>query len=90
MPSDLSQICNRNTLIKIGTTYRDLTDENNKEYLEELLRKDAKIHNADLKLGLKSQVTEDFKTGQTILIEGWLISVTEARQCALLSISESN
>lgn len=90
MPSELSEICNRKTLIKIGTSYRKLTDENNKEYLEQLLRKDAEIHNTDLKIGLRTKVTDDFSTGKTILIDGWLISITEARQCALLSISESN
>ncbi len=90
MPSDLSEICNRKTLIKIGTRYRKLTGENNKEYLEELLRKDAEIHNTNLKIGLRNKVTEDFSSGKIILIDGWLISITEARQCALLSISESN
>lgn len=89
-PLDLTEICDRKTLINIGNTYRKLTDENNKKYLEELLLKDAEIHNTEIKIGLKTKVTEDFNTGNTILIDGWLLSITEARQCALLSISEAN
>lgn len=89
-PLDLTEICDRKTLINIGNTYRKLTDENNEKYLEELLLKDAEIHNTEIKKGLKTKVTEDFNTGNTILIDGWLLSITEARQCALLSISEVN
>ncbi|MGB5227152.1 hypothetical protein [Eudoraea sp.] len=89
-PIDLAEICDQNTLINIGNTYRGLTDENNKKYLEELLLKDAEIYSSEIKIGLKSKVTEDFTTGNTILIDGWLLSITEARQCALLSISVAN
>ncbi len=89
-PLDLTEICDRTTLINIGNTYRKLTDENNKKYLEELLLKDAGMNETDIKIRLKTKVAEDFNTGNTILIDGWLISITEARQCALLSISEAN
>ncbi|MGB5202980.1 hypothetical protein [Eudoraea sp.] len=89
-PSDLTEICDRKTLITIGKQYRKLTDENNKKYLEELLLKDAEVHHTEIKTGLKTKVAEDFNTGNTILIDGWLLSITEARQCALLSISEAN
>jgi len=30
-------------------------------------------------------VRDDFAHGRTVVIEGWLLSVTEARQCALYS-----
>jgi len=89
-PLDLSEICDRKTLIRIGNTYRKLTDENNKKYLEELLLQDAGMNNTDIKIRLKTKVAEDFSTGNTILIEGWLLSITEARQCAFLSLSEAN
>ena len=89
-PIDLAEICDQNTLINIGNTYRRLTDENNKKHLEELLLKDAEIHSSEIKIGLKTKVMEDFTTGNTILIDGWLLSITEARQCALLSISVAN
>jgi hypothetical protein len=35
---------------------------------------------------LDSRVEQDFKTGKTVTAGGWVLSVTEARQCALYSI----
>jgi hypothetical protein len=32
-------------------------------------------------------VEDDFANGRTVLVDGWVLSVTEARQAALLSIS---
>ncbi|WP_297704663.1 hypothetical protein [uncultured Eudoraea sp.] len=87
-PLDLTEICNRKTLINIGNTYRKLTDENNKKYLEELLYENAVMRDNVIKDLLKTKVAEDFDNGNTILIDGWLLSITEARQCALLSIAE--
>ncbi|WP_297694622.1 hypothetical protein [uncultured Eudoraea sp.] len=89
-PTDLSEICDRETLIQIGNTYMKLTNENDKRYLKELLAKDAGMMVNDLKNSLKSKVAEDFNTGNTILLDGWLLSITEARQCAFLCISEAN
>ncbi|HVH66421.1 MAG TPA: hypothetical protein VM716_00990 [Gemmatimonadales bacterium] len=33
-----------------------------------------------------SLVREDFVAGRTVLVHGWVLSVTEARQCALFSL----
>ena len=89
-PTDLSEICDRKTMIDIGTAYRKLTGENTKNYLEELLLRDTGMIETNLKMSLRTKVAEDFKTGNTVLIDGWLLSKTEARQCAFLSLSEVN
>lgn len=89
-PSDLTGICDKNTLLKIGNAYRIKTGENNREYLEELLLDDSELRDSELRIFLNNKVTEDFDKGNTILIEGWLLSVTEARQCALFSLLETN
>ena len=34
---------------------------------------------------LTDQVRDDFEAGRTVVVDGWLLSVTEARQCALYS-----
>lgn len=34
---------------------------------------------------IADQVREDFEAGRTVVVDGWLLSVTEARQCALYS-----
>jgi hypothetical protein len=35
---------------------------------------------------IAEMVRDDFQHGRTVLIDGWLLSVTEARQCALYSL----
>ena len=35
---------------------------------------------------LESLVKADFENGRTIVIDGWVLSLTEARQCALYSL----
>jgi hypothetical protein len=89
-PEELSEIYDRKTLIHIGNTYRKLTNENTKNHLEELLLQDAGMMETKLKMNLRTKVTDDFRTGNTILVDGWLLSKTEARQCAFLSLSEAN
>lgn len=34
---------------------------------------------------IADQVRDDFDAGRTVVVDGWLLSVTEARQCALYS-----
>jgi hypothetical protein len=34
---------------------------------------------------IADQVRDDFDAGRTVVVDGWLLSVTEARQCALFS-----
>jgi len=36
---------------------------------------------------LESRIRDEFKNGKIISVNGWVISVTEARQCALMTFS---
>lgn len=36
---------------------------------------------------IDTQVHDDFEDGRTIIVGGWVLSQTEARQCALYSLS---
>lgn len=35
---------------------------------------------------VRMAVRDDFAKGRTVILDGWVLSVTEARQCALFSI----
>ena len=35
---------------------------------------------------ISTMVRRDFEMGRTVLVNGWVLSVTEARQCALFSL----
>jgi hypothetical protein len=38
---------------------------------------------------IADEVRDDFDAGRTVVVDGWLLSVTEARQCALYSALQS-
>ena len=40
---------------------------------------------ADLKHRLRAQIQQDFETGRTVLLDGWIVAETEAQVCALLA-----
>jgi len=35
---------------------------------------------------IAATVRRDFETGRTVLVNGWVLAATEARQCALFSL----
>ena len=39
---------------------------------------------------MQQKVRADFENGETLVIQGWVLSQTEARQCALYSLTQSN
>jgi hypothetical protein len=38
---------------------------------------------------IEDVVRDDFAAGRTVLVDGWVLSVTEARQCALFSLGSA-
>jgi hypothetical protein len=84
--NSLHLIWNRNTLNDIGVKYRALfPGENISETLKKTLRGDL-LDQYSIRKELENRITKDFETDQIIILDGWLISLTEARQCALYSI----
>ena len=95
MPDALSRFCDEKTIREIGISYRSMVPaENEKKKLTELLLTDYDgkvMANSDkykvIEL-LDSKVLKDFSDYNKIhVIKGWVISITEARQCALFSLT---
>ncbi len=93
-PLILSDILDEGSLRVIGSSYRvDRPDENSKVRLLDTIKSGM----ADVQTGtndrekqatdIEKKVEMDFKFNKLIVIKGWVISETEARQCALLSLS---
>jgi hypothetical protein len=81
-PKFLAAICDIKTIHKIGTDYRATTPTEAKEdVLTQLL-----TTGGDQPEQLIKKVNDDFAAGRTVTIDGWVIAVTEARQCALNSL----
>ena len=88
-PQLLSRICDEKTLQEIGKTYRQLTPaEDDERRLQDLLWPQyAKSTTADaLQATLEQNIKKDFEKQQVVVVNGWILSATEARQCALFSM----
>ena len=85
-PQSLSFIWDVQTINSIGNQYRlQVPDEESKRSLVKLLGVDASAKTDALVSALEEKINNDFETGNTIMVDGWILSVTEARQCALAS-----
>ena len=92
-PQFLSHICDAKAIRAIGTAYKkQVPDESSDRKLASLILKDANGNNIPestdsnkLETLLNQIIQHDFETGHTVIVNGWVLSQTEARQCALFS-----
>lgn len=93
-PWILAGFCGEEEIRAIGSQYRaQVPDENKKERLIELLLSDgagqkiSSTSDSAVSEWLDKKIQQEFKDEKTIVAKGWVISVTEARQCALFSMT---
>lgn len=93
-PWTLAQFCGEEEIRAIGTGYRaNIPAEDKKERLIELLLSDdagkkiSSTSNSAVSEWIDKKIAQEFKKEKTIVANGWVISVTEARQCALFSLT---
>jgi len=74
---------------QLGTHYRAATpSENNAAALRGAVSHGHHLRIPLLGIGsLDDEVRDDFAAGRTVLVDGWVLSVTEARQAALFSLT---
>ena len=89
-PVFLSRLFDETTIRDAGKAYlQKKPAENDDDKLIRLLAGNSSIANsADEKTihqFLDEKIKHDFETGNTVLVKGWVLAVTEARQCALFS-----
>ena len=95
-PFLLSHICDAKTIQAIGTYYRLNTKaEGDRDQLVELLLTDTfdksvpeSSDTSFIQTLLDQKIHKDFKSGNTVTVKGFVISATEARQCALFSLGQ--
>ena len=98
LPTTMATINESSTITKVGNAYLDQNpNENSPEILiNQLLinsKGDSIPKNTDSKTLQKlmsQKVKADFNNGETVVVRGWVLSRTEARQCALYSLTQSN
>ncbi len=94
MPQELGNFCEEKAIREIGNQYRKLVpQESEKTKLEQILLTDdtGKLTTASEKAAVSSlinkKIIDDFNNFRIHVLSGWVISVTEARQCALFSLT---
>ncbi len=91
-PEKLLKVCNNAELYSMGKYFlAENSDENSKEILtEKILGPINSINKKNLESisdYIQRKIHHDFENLNTVTIQGWIISMTEARQCALLSLT---
>ncbi|HEV2670630.1 MAG TPA: hypothetical protein VGU74_06025 [Gemmatimonadales bacterium] len=79
------------TVRGIGQRYRALVaTERDREPLRSAILASGPLRSFWMpRAALAQRVRADFAAGRTVLVAGWVLSVTEARQCALYSLLPS-
>lgn len=91
-PESLRNMIDKAELQAIGLSYvQSHPSEASAEHLIQLLLKECsegdQANSDALKRYFKKKVQEDFSQGRTTLVKGWVLAQTEARQCALFSLT---
>ncbi|RIA10143.1 hypothetical protein OE09_1996 [Flavobacteriaceae bacterium MAR_2010_72] len=90
-PELLSHIWDGTTISEIGDIYRkQFSDENSESELMKHLSKYKSIETTNITKMLRQQIIDDYNLGNTVMVDGWILSRTEARQCALFSLTQTN
>jgi len=86
-PKSLMLIWDQETIKSIGNQYRSIyPKENSERSLVKLLKEFDPGQDGSNAWALEENITDEFQNGNTVMIDGWILSLTEARQCALASV----
>jgi hypothetical protein len=96
-PKFLSQLCDQSTIQMLGRAYLKLKpDETRDDVLfNNLLAEESQrvfLKKKDFEKAesqIEKRIKHDFDSDNIVVVQGWVLSVTEARQCALYSIINS-
>ena len=89
-PDFLSRIQEAKAIKAIGEEYvKIFPEEASLEKLSTVLlgQRKGKADPISIKDHLRKNISTDFQSGNVLVIKGWVLSVTEARQCALFHLS---
>jgi hypothetical protein len=90
-PGLLSNILDGNSISEIGGIYRKkFSNENSEHKLVTLLSTSVSADLTSTPSMIEQKITDDYKTGNIVMVDGWVLSRTEARQCALFSLTQTN
>ena len=94
-PQQLANICDAKSIQEIGKAYRlQMPEESGADQLINLLSADStggsistNANNQYAETLISRKINQDFEKGNTVVVKGWILAVTEARQCALFALN---
>jgi hypothetical protein len=95
LPGTAGKFCSEKELIQMGKEYMSAHPDEagrNRLYTQLLsvLPQEAKTADKKTLAGLlANQKLKDFSNGDVVVLSGWVLSLTEARQCALYTLTRS-
>lgn len=90
-PDFLGHVCDQKTIADIGSAYLAAFpgEAQRADLIRVLLKGTPGAHDDDrLPKYINDNIREDFATGNIVTVRGWVLSRTEARQCAIYSLSQ--
>jgi hypothetical protein len=89
IPQQLAYLVSTEFVVALGVLYTiQFDDENSERELVDLLLENITSSN-EITSEIDKKITTDYQTNKTVTLEGWVLSQTEARQCALFSLTQS-
>ena len=91
LPLFFSHIADVKTITEAGLSYRKANrgEDDRTELAKILSGNETSGDKKAIEAALDNRVKQDFQTNKTVTVSGWVLSLTEARQCALFSILNS-
>jgi hypothetical protein len=88
-PTTVTQFCDKAELLSIGQAYTKMhPGENDRIKLQDLILTDVSTgSDQQLMASIDKKKKEDFAKSNTVIVKGWVLSRTEARQCALYTLT---
>lgn len=78
---------------EIGAHYRASVPKENTEAALRAAISDSESEQSPLawirRRSMEQMVRDDFEAGRTVVVDGWVLSATEARHCALFSLASA-
>ena len=88
LPINLLNIMSDDDVAELGNSYLlTFPEEANADILKALIVQNKNIPSKKIiDQKVKFEINDDFVKGDTVILNGWVLSKTEARQCALYSL----
>lgn len=88
-PRALSLIWDTENIISIGEKFREqFPKEVSERKLVKFILSDMSLEKQTPEKSILQKIEQDYISPNIVMIDGWLLSITEARQCALFSLMQ--